>query len=302
MIKRTVLLLIPILIAFAGCKPAVQKVSEKPMVTVSILPYKFFVGQLAGDHFNVSVLVPPGANHHAYDPTPRQLQELETSSALFINGHLGFEQSWLPGIRTNHPDLTIVDVSGKANLITIEDSEGAHDHGAEEGEEEGHSHEGPDPHYWLSVREAKGIASIMAATLAAAAPELQPMISENLKKLEQQLDSLDLEFTNLLTPLTHRSFIIFHPALNYLARDYGLTQYSMEKGGKEPAASHFKELVDVSKSEKINTVFIQKEYDKENAETLAKEINARIVVIDPMSGDWISEMKRIVQELKSMDK
>ena len=89
--------------------------------------------------------------------------------------------------------------------------------------------------------------------------------------------------------------------MNYLARDYGLTQYSMEAGGKEPAASHFKELVDLSKGENINTVFIQKEYDKENAETLAREIGARIVVIDPMSGDWLNEMKRIVAELKSMD-
>jgi zinc transport system substrate-binding protein len=300
--KRSATIFVVILALLAGCKPAVQKNQDKPLVTVTILPYKYFVEQLAGDHFSVNVMVPPGANHHAYDPTPRQLQDLEASSTLFINGHLGFEQTWLPGIRTNHPDLNIIDLSGGANLITIEDSEGSHDHAAHEDGEDTHSHEGPDPHYWLSVREAKGISAIIAKALIQASPSIEPLIRENLQKMTRTLDSLDQVFSSELNGLMHKSFIIFHPALNYLARDYGLTQYSMEAGGKEPAASHFRELVDLSKTENINTVFIQKEYDKENAETLAREIGARIVVIDPMSGDWLNEMKRIVSELASMDK
>jgi len=302
MLKKSITLVFIAILVLSGCKPNTQKIREKPLITVSILPYQYFVEQLAGDNFDVNVLVPPGANHHAYDPTPRQLQDLEASSALFINGHLGFEQSWLPGIRTNHPHLKIIDLSVNANLITIEDSEGSHDHGEAEHAEEGHSHEGPDPHYWLSAKEAKGISALMARALIESAPGLESLITANLNKLVATLDSLDREFTEQLAGVTHRSFIIFHPALNYLARDYGFAQYSMEKGGKEPAASHFKNLVDLSKSEKINTIFIQKEYDQENAETLAKEISARIVIIDPMSGDWLNEMKRIVNDLTSMDR
>ncbi|HBB91802.1 MAG TPA: hypothetical protein DC042_08800 [Bacteroidales bacterium] len=284
-----------------GCKPKPDTRTDQPIVTVSILPFKYFVEQLAGEKFRVNVLVPPGADHHSYEPAPRQLQEMEESSVLFINGHLGFEEAWMPGIRSNNPDLKIVDLSEGINLIIIEDAEAEHDDHEVEKSDHGHSHEGPDPHYWLSVKEAKLIAEKMARGLQAADPSCENLVTGNLRKLEQRLDSLDNQFKITLEPLKHRSFIIFHPALNYIARDYNLIQHAMEEGGKEPAASHFKELVDLSSAEQINTIFIQKEYDQENAETLAREINARVVIIDPMSDDWINELQRIVRELAAMD-
>ncbi len=299
--KRISLIFLLFSLLLTSCKPKPDGGTDQPVVTVSILPFKYFVEQLAGDKFRVNVLVPPGADHHSYEPAPRQLQEMEESSVLFINGHLGFEEAWMPGIRSNNPDLKIVDLSENLNLIMIEDAEAGHeDHEVGESDHS-HSHEGPDPHYWLSVKEAKLLAEKMARGLLTADPSCEDLVIENLRKLGQRLDSLDAQFKITLEPLQHRSFIIFHPALNYIARDYNLVQYAMEEGGKEPAASHFKELVDLSFTERINTIFIQKEYDQENAETLAREIKARVVVIDPMSDDWMNELQRIIRELAAMD-
>lgn len=279
-----------------------QSGTGKPVVTVTIVPLSYFAEQLAGGHFVINVLVPPGANHHNYDPTPRQLQELERSKALFMIGHLGFEKGWIPKMRSNYRNLVITDLSAGISLIADEEGEGGHDHQDEgTGETGGHSHEGVDPHYWMSVTEVRKIAATMAGGLIQADPSCRQLVEDNLSKLAGRLDSLDSVMRNRLKDLSHRSFLIFHPALAYLARDYDLVQYSMELGGKEPTASHFKELVDLAGIEKINTVFIQKEYDKENAQTLAREIGAVIVTIDPMSPDWFSEMAQLGEKLAEMD-
>ena len=76
----------------------------------------------------------------------------------------------------------------------------------------------------------------------------------------------------------------------------------MELAGKEPTAAHFKKLVDIAAIEKINTIFVQKEYDQENARTLTREIGATILTIDPMSPDWLGEMKELAEKIGKMDK
>ena len=98
--KYLLVFLIFTVVLTVGCrtKPADD---GKPVITVTILPYQYFAEQLAGDHFTINVLVPPGVSHHNYDPTPRQLQEFEKSRALFIIGHLGFEKAWVPKMKSN---------------------------------------------------------------------------------------------------------------------------------------------------------------------------------------------------------
>ncbi|MDD4644988.1 MAG: zinc ABC transporter substrate-binding protein [Bacteroidales bacterium] len=295
--KLLVFLFIPIFFV-TGCKTK-QAEDPKPIVTVTILPLQYFAEQLAGDRFRVNVMVPPGVSHHNYDPNPRQLQELEKSKALFINGHLGFEQAWVPKMKSNYPGLPVIDLSSGINLITSEGSEGEHAH---ESEPDGHSHEGVDPHYWMSLTEARKIAKNMASGLIKADPSCRQMVEANLLKLNTRIDSLAATMSTRFSGLNHRSFLIFHPALAYFARDYHLIQHSMENGGKEPTASHFRELVDLAATEKINTIFIQKEYDQENAQALSREIGAVITVIDPMSPDWFAEMEQLATKISEMDR
>jgi zinc transport system substrate-binding protein len=91
--------------------------------------------------------------------------------------------------------------------------------------------------------------------------------------------------------------MIYHPALSYFARDYGLHQISIEEGGKEPSPAHLKEIIEVCKTEKVRIVFIQPEFDRRNAEVMAKETGTRIVPINPLSYNWEEEMIKIAKEL-----
>jgi zinc transport system substrate-binding protein len=297
--KLLIYLILPIAL-FSGCKTK-QPADDRPVLTVTILPYQYFAEQLIGDHFRINVLVPPGASHHNYDPTPRQLKDLENSAVLFMNGHLGFEEAWAPRMKSNYPKMAIVNLSTGIDLITVEGGEGGHEEGEHEAGDHNHDHEGVDPHYWLSVKEAKTIARNMAHGLMKAEPACKQMIEQNLVQLTLRLDSLALEMSAAFEGMTKKSFMIFHPALAYFARDYGMTQHSMELAGKEPTASHFRELVDLARKDKINTIFIQKEYDQENATTFARETGATIVVIDPMSPDWLGEMRELAVKIVAME-
>ncbi|MCX6226464.1 MAG: zinc ABC transporter substrate-binding protein, partial [Bacteroidia bacterium] len=247
MIKKFLIVILFPLALVAGCTTK-QDNDTRPAVTVTILPLRYFAEQLAGNHFRINVLIPPGVSHHNYDPTPRQLQELEKSKVLFINGHLGFEKGWIPKLRSNYRKLSIIDLSAGIDLITEEGGEGGHVSDNESLIESGsHSHTGVDPHYWMSVSAARKLSATMAAGLIQADPACRQVVEKNLAQLAGRLDSLAASMSLKFKSLTHRSFIIFHPALAYLARDYNMLQHSMELAGKEPTASHFRELVDIAR-------------------------------------------------------
>jgi len=92
--------------------------------------------------------------------------------------------------------------------------------------------------------------------------------------------------------------MIYHPALGYFARDYHLKQYSIEYDGKTPSTAHMKRMVDIARKEKINTVFIQAQFETTKAETIAKEIGAKVVPIDNLGENWLSDMYYIAQKMK----
>jgi ABC-type Zn uptake system ZnuABC Zn-binding protein ZnuA len=102
------LLIIPV-----GCKRG-----SGDTVTVSILPQKFFVEQIAGGDFSVNVMVGPGQSPATYSPRPSQMLDLEKSMAFFRIG-VPFEESWLDAIADANPDMPIIDTRDGITLRTF---------------------------------------------------------------------------------------------------------------------------------------------------------------------------------------
>lgn len=263
-------------------------------ITVSILPQKYFVEALIGQTNPVNVLIPPGASPASYEPTPKQIKELSNSKLYLTVGHLGFEKAWLEKMEKNHPNLKIVDTSVGIDLISDEHED---DEGEQADAHQDHQHHGIDPHIWMSPKQAYQMVNNMANALIRHDNACQDLINHNRDSLLTAIAHLDTIFTEGLSPVVNRKFIIFHPALSYLARDYNLEQIAMEFQGKEPSAAHLKSIVDRARSENIQILFIQKEFDKENATQLAKEINAQLIQIDPLAENWFEQMNDILQKL-----
>jgi zinc transport system substrate-binding protein len=271
------------MIAF-GCntKPS----DGKMIISVSILPQKYFVEKIAGDLVQVNVLVPPGASPELYSLMPSQMKDLSKSAAWLRIGKIGFEESWTGKISQSTPGIKIFDTSVQADWITGEEGHGGHVH-----------LHGFDPHIWSSPAEAKKIVTETYHALSSLLPENKDILNRNYESFMKEIDRLNQELKTRFDQLENRKFLIFHPALTYFARQYNLEQIALEVDGKEPSPRYMRSLIEKTKSENIHVIFIQKEFDAENARQLANEIDAEVIRIDPLNEQWDKQLREIAQKI-----
>ena len=280
--------LIPILTIFIcfACGNTAQK-SEKAIITVTIEPLRYFTEAIAGKNYQVVSMVPKGSSPESYDPTPQQLVNLSKSQAYFRIGHIGFEQAWMKKLEANCPDMKVYDTSKGIDLIRDK----GHWHGD-------HFHEGGvEPHIWNSTQNALIIVDNIYQALCELDTTHQADYKYRLDSLKQSIQQTDAETRRLLEN-ADSTFLIYHPALSYFARDYGLKQISIEEGGKEPSPAQLKKLIETCRNENVHTIFVQQEFDQRNAQLIAHELGINIVSINPLSYDWTEEMLRTAKGLK----
>lgn len=269
------------MLSLVSCKGK-QTEEHKQQLTVSIIPQKYLVSFIAGDKFDVQAMLPTGSNHETYEPAPRDMEKIANSRFYFTLGALDFELTWMERFISSNPSMQIINTSEGIEML----SGHIHDHG----DDHGHEHHGTDPHIWLSPSCMK----IQAANISKALSEYDTLnadiYAKNLNKFNLLADSADQQIRKILAGSEGKPILIFHPALGYFARDYNLTQISIEQEGKEPSPAYLGELVKISREKNIRSVLISKEFDTRNAEAIAREINAKIVVFDPMAENWAENM------------
>lgn len=260
--------------------------SEGRIISVSIAPFRYFVEEISGGTFKVNVMVPAGASPHIYEPVPDQISKLRRSDAYVSNGFLGFEETWLDRFYEINRDMKKISLADNIDLIESE-----HHH-------EGEHSERADPHYWVSPLSAFKMASSVKELLTGLDPGNRQYYQENHEILLRKISEVDSMARELSSPEGNRAFMIYHPTLGYLARDYGLEEISFEQEGKEPSPSMLMQLIDRAREENLKVILVQREYDVRNAQVIANETDAVIKVIDPLSEDWYAAMVEIIRVLK----
>jgi zinc transport system substrate-binding protein len=259
--------------------------SGNKIITVSIAPFKYFVEEIAGNDFTVNIMVPAGADPHTYEPFPGQISKLRKSVAYISNGYLGFEMNWLDRFyETNRTMKKLSLADGINPIVSSSQHKGGHIEGA-------------DPHYWVSARCALIMASSVKELLNELNPSQKVKYEANYQALISKIQEVDRKARELFSDIPNRCFMIYHPNLAYVARDYGLEEIPVEFEGKEPSPSRMKELIDRARKENIKTIFVQREYDTKNAKAIAGEIGAEITLIDPLSENWQKSTTDIINAL-----
>ena len=297
---KRILYLSMIILLCVACQSKKEKNgtnTEKPIISVTIEPQRYFTEAIAGDKFDVISIVPKGSSPESYDPTPQQLVSLAKSSAFLRIGHIGFETIWMDRLLENTPHIQVFDTSEDVNLIYDEE----HNHDHEESNNAGHlCGNGVEPHIWNSTENAHIIARNTYKALCQLDKDNENYYLQrydSIIKVIERTDSIICDMFNQFTP--SQAFMIYHPALSYFARDYGLHQISIEGSGKEPTPANLKELIDFCRPNKVNVIFVQPEFDKRNAEIIAKETGTKIVSINPLSYNWQEEMINIAKALSN---
>lgn len=252
-------------------------------VVASIPPLAWFVERIGGDRVVVETFIPPGASPHAFEPTPRQVAGLEDADLVVTVGHpdFTFETHHLERLARQREGVELVRFSEGLEL-EAEHGEGGH---------------GMDPHLWVAPELARPAAGRIAAALSRLDPAGAEAYRRNLAGLLADVDALDRHVRDRLSGLPHRTFLVQHPSWGHFARQYGLRQVAIEEEGKEPSPQRLVELIRQTRREPVRVVFVQPGVSAAAAESLAAEIGARVVPLDPLARDWLSNLRHVADAL-----
>jgi zinc transport system substrate-binding protein len=248
--------------------------NNKIKVVTSFYPLYFFASEIGGEKAEVSNVTPAGAEPHDYEPTSQDIINIEKSNLLVLNG--GNLEPW--GEKIKHSFKGVIIIAGD-NLINLEMQE--------EGERI------KDPHVWLSPLLAKKeIKNILSGYLKID-PNNKSYYEDNTKKLEDKLNQLDGLYAHGLSQCAKKTFITSHAAFGYLAKNYNLIQVSISglSPEEEPSTKRLVEISDIAKKNNVKYIFFESLVSPKLSETVANEIGAKTLVLDPIEGVSNDDMK-----------
>ncbi len=295
------LILILSLLIHSNCnqKKRLSHPDGKIVVAVSVPPQAYFVERIGGKFVEVHVMVPTSESPVTYEPTIRQLAKIRESSIYLKVGspNFPFEIQYLPKILSSNQQLRIINMSEGLQVMPF-DSDHNHEASGEENHHANHLHKGLDPHVWVSPANVKVCLENIYKVLSQLDLKHKNYYHQNLKVFLKEIDQLDKVIRQSLSNLKSKTFIVYHPAWGYFAREYGLKQVSIEAEGKEPSLQDLKRIIDTAKRNQTKVIFVQKGFSRESAQKIADEIGAQVLEINPLEKDWLDNLKKVSETFK----
>ncbi len=228
------------------------------------------VGEVGRDAISLSILVPPGADPHSYEPSPQDLVKASQARVIFING-AGLEEAFIKRLLENaSPGARIVDLSEGIELLPFEG--------------EGHEHEHEvDPHVWFDPANVIAWTRRIASVLGEVDPKNADFYRKNAADYEKKLLELDAWIKEMVgsIPPERRKLITDHLALGYFARRYGFQQLGAIIPGittlAEPSAQDIARLAALIRKEEVRAIFVSASVNPRMAERIAKDAGVKVV-------------------------
>ncbi|MBT8174009.1 MAG: metal ABC transporter substrate-binding protein [Nitrosopumilus sp.] len=267
--------------------------NSKLQVISSFYPLHEFSQNIGKEKVDAILLVPVGVEPHDWEPTVKDVQRMQGTDLIIING-IGFE-NWVDDLEQSGYSGEIVDTS---NGILIK----THDEEHEEEHEENHL-EG-DPHIWLNPVYAKIQVQNIADAFSNADPTNQQFYQSNAAAYIKDLELLDLKIRNDLSDCKN-DFIAFHDAFSYFADEYNLKQHTIISSNDphgEATAKTLENIISTAKKLNIKVIFAEESVDTRTSKIIANEIGGKVLVLSPLEsssdGTYISKMTKNFENLK----
>ncbi len=251
---------------------------SKLTIYTSIPPQLFLVEQIGQDLIKAHSLLPSNKTPETFSPSLKQLLPLNKAQIYFKLGHpaLTFEQAYLKKIKIHNPTLKIINMYEGVEIL--------HD----------------DPHIWTAPASARQAVKIILRTLKQTDPKHAKLYQQNANQLLKRINQLENDIGQLFSSLaTPKTFIIDHPALGYLAKQFNLKQLPIEHEGKEPSPKSLQKLIQYAQHQKIKIVFTQKGFSHKRAKNIAHELKGKTITIDPLDKNWVDNTLFICKKIRS---
>lgn len=275
--------------------------NSKMNVAVTLQPYAKIAQEIGGERISVITMIPPNADPHSFEPKPASLKTFSKAD-LYLSDSSGLDQIWLPRFMSVNKKIDVFYISNGISWMTQTHHHHEEEHhGAElhHDEDDDHDEASLDPHLWTSPKQVIKIAENIFAVLVKKDPSSKPYYESRLKLFVEHWKSVDLFVEKTIAQISEkrRVFITFHPSYGYLARDYGLVQRTIEVEGKEPKPQDLKKLILDAKQNDIHAIFVQPQFSKRSAESIASQLNAIVVSTDPLAFDIEKNLRAFIQTL-----
>lgn len=278
--KIKILVLLLAVTILSGCvsqdESSSGNASGRIKVAATIAPLGDFVKAVGGEKVEVTIVVPPGAEPHTFEPTPSLMIDMAKADLYVMNG-AGLE-FWMNKLLEANKRMVVLDSS--QGVALLQESEGE-----------------IDPHIWISLRNAAVQVNNICAGLIEVDSQNKYFYIKNRDAYLETLEALDVELNGTFAGKKNKIFIVHHPAWTYFARDYNLSQVPLMENEKEPGPKYLGEVIDLARTNNITTIFVEPEYNPKAAEVMAREMNASIVTLDPLAKNYLENMAYAGREI-----
>lgn len=287
-VRRALLISALVVASASGCAgtPAADG-SGRLEVAAAFYPYQFLAERIGGDQVVVTGLTKPGGEPHDLELTPQQVAELGAADLVVYAAR--FQPAVDEAVGTEAQD-TAFDVNAVAPVqdgyVPLED-----------GEPDPEA-KGRDPHVWLDPIRYAGIGTAMAERFAALRPEQAQGFRDRADALEAELVALDEELAAGLRTCARREIVTSHNAFGYLAARYDLEQVAVTGLTPQdtPTPRRLAEVAELARARGVTTIFFEELVSPRTAESLAREVGAKAVVLSPLEGppedgDYLTAMR-----------
>lgn len=299
----SLLLIIPMLLAI-GCskeKKGQENFEGKIKIYTSVYPLYDFTKKIGGDKVDVTNLVPAGTEPHDWEISTSDIINLENADMLIYNG-AGIE-NWTDKVISTleNKDIVYVKTSQGLDIHKIDDKDNK--------ESKEHNHGTYDPHTWLSIKNAKQEMENIKNALVKYDPNNANYYEDNYEKYSKKFDELDEKYSDTLGKIKNKTIIVSHEAFGYLCEEYDINQQGIEglAPDSEPDPARMSQIIKFAKKNNVKTIFFEELVSPKVAKTIAKEINAKTEVLNPLEGlseeqinkgeDYFSIMEKNLQVL-----
>lgn len=284
---------------------------SKIQIVTSFYPLAELAQKVGGDYVEVKNLVPPGAEPHDFEPSPKDILALNNADLVIVNG-VGFEpwaEKVIPTLESK--GVKVLDVSKVIPTLLKPTEPADHEITAAEGDKNEEEHFTYDPHFWLDPLMYMGQAKAVGETLSRIRPDHTKDFAKNTDAYVAQLQDLDAQFTAGLKSCTLQKIVTNHASFGYLAKRYGLTMLPISglSPDSEPSAKKLGELTELVKKDGVKIIFTESLLSPKVSETLAKEAGVQTMVLNPLEGlttdaikageNYVSVMKKNLESLRT---
>lgn len=265
-----------------GCGSKRGGPGDKPKLVVSIFPLYDVTRRVAGDRFDVELVLPPGKSEHAFEPTPRDMTRLSGARLGVVVG-LDLD-GWAEQVMQGTPLLRVGD-SVKTIPIDVEPIGEAEAH-AGEAPDADDKPGAPDPHVWMDPVRMKQIAAVIAIKLGELDPPGKPTFAKNAEAVAASLAALDTRIAARAKAWRKHVIVTFHGSMSYYARRYGVKIAAVVEplAGKEPTPKYIAEVLAAIKRGEASALFSEPQFDRGPGETIAREAGIPLGELDPVGG------------------